>query len=120
MMYRPPEMIDKYMKFKVDTKVDVWMLGCVMFSLCFNYHPYQDCGKIGILNAQYFMPVNDSEINSRISQKLKDLIHIILVPNPEQRPTIDQISEILKNWDRIPKIKLTKIAEEIRIKNLGG
>ena len=33
-------MIDKYMKFRVDTQVDVWMVGCVLFSLCFNYHPY--------------------------------------------------------------------------------
>ena len=35
MMYRPPEMIDRYMKFKVDTKADVWMLGCVIYSLCY-------------------------------------------------------------------------------------
>jgi len=35
MMYRPPEMIDRYMKFKVGTKVDVWMLGCVIYSLCY-------------------------------------------------------------------------------------
>lgn len=111
MMYRPPEMIDKYMKFRVDTQVDVWMLGCVIFSLCFNYHPYQDCGKIGILNAQYFMPVNDAEVDRRISQKMKDLIHIILVPNPKDRPTIDQILEILKNWQNIPRIKLTAVAD---------
>jgi AP2-associated kinase len=35
MMYRPPEMIDRYKKFKVDTQADVWMLGCVIYSLCF-------------------------------------------------------------------------------------
>ena len=33
MMYRPPEMIDQYQKYKVDTKVDIWMLGCVLFTL---------------------------------------------------------------------------------------
>lgn len=27
MMYRPPEMIDLYKKYPVDTKVDIWMLG---------------------------------------------------------------------------------------------
>lgn len=42
MMYRPPEMIDKYMKYVVDTQADVWMLGCVLFSLCFFMHPFQD------------------------------------------------------------------------------
>ena len=40
MMYRPPKMIDRYMKFSVGTKVDVWMLGCVLFSLAFNFHPF--------------------------------------------------------------------------------
>ena len=42
MMYRPPEMIDKYMKYVVNTQADVWMLGCVLFSLCFFMHPFQD------------------------------------------------------------------------------
>ena len=35
MMYRPPEMIDKYMKWNVTTKVDIWMLGCVAYTLCY-------------------------------------------------------------------------------------
>ncbi len=26
----------------------------------------------------------------------------------------------MNDWQRIPKIKLTKVADEIRIKNLGG
>jgi AP2-associated kinase len=30
------------MKYKVDTQADVWMLGCVLFSICFGYHPFQD------------------------------------------------------------------------------
>ena len=25
-MYRPPEMIDKYKRFKVDSKVDIWVI----------------------------------------------------------------------------------------------
>lgn len=51
MMYRPPEMIDRYLKYKVDTQADVWMMGCVAYSLCFFVHPFQDVQKIGILNA---------------------------------------------------------------------
>lgn len=27
MMYRPPEMIDQYQKYSVNTQVDIWMLG---------------------------------------------------------------------------------------------
>ena len=84
MMYRPPEMIDRYLKYRVDTQCDVWMLGCVLFSLCFFMHPFQDVQKIGILNAQYFMPKDE-----RISDKMRDFICIILVPNPSERPTIE-------------------------------
>jgi len=40
LMYRPPEMIDKYKGFPVTTQADVWMLGCVLFSLCFFQHPF--------------------------------------------------------------------------------
>ena len=39
MMYRPPEMIDKYLKADVDLKVDIWMLGCVLYTLCFGTQP---------------------------------------------------------------------------------
>lgn len=40
MMYRPPEMIDHYLKYRVDTQADIWMLGCVLFSMCFGFHPF--------------------------------------------------------------------------------
>ena len=35
LMYRPPEMIDKYKKYSVNLKADIWMLGCVVYTLCF-------------------------------------------------------------------------------------
>ena len=86
MMYRPPEMIDRYLNYKVDSKADVWMLGCVIFSMCFFQHPFQDAQKIAILNAQYFVPNVDHD---RIGDKLRDLIYVLLVPNPNERPNID-------------------------------
>ena len=42
LMYRPPEMIDKYLKFPVGVKSDIWMLGCVLYTLCFAKHPFMD------------------------------------------------------------------------------
>ena len=39
-MYRPPEMLDEYLKYKVDLKVDIWMLGCILYTLCFAKHPF--------------------------------------------------------------------------------
>jgi AP2-associated kinase len=40
LMYRPPEMIDQYLKFNVDLKADIWMIGCILYSLCFSKHPF--------------------------------------------------------------------------------
>jgi AP2-associated kinase len=49
LMYRPPEMSDPYMKYEVNTKVDVWMLGCVLYTMCFYIHPFQDASKLAIV-----------------------------------------------------------------------
>ena len=35
LMYRPPEMIDRYAKKDVDEKADIWMLGCILYTLLF-------------------------------------------------------------------------------------
>jgi len=58
------------------------MLGCVLYTLCFASHPFQDAQKLAIVNAHYFMPVD-----TRISDKMKDFIRIMLVPNPLYRPS---------------------------------
>lgn len=43
LMYRPPEMCDLYQGYTVDEKVDVWMLGCVLYTICFYVHPFIEC-----------------------------------------------------------------------------
>ena len=35
LMYRPPEMMDQYLGYQVDLKVDLWMLGCILYTLCY-------------------------------------------------------------------------------------
>lgn len=41
-MYRPPEMCDLYLKYDITEKVDIWMLGCILYTLCFYKHPFVD------------------------------------------------------------------------------
>ena len=53
MMYRPPEMIDKYLKADVDLKVDIWMLGCVLYTLCFGTQPFLNAQNLAILNGSF-------------------------------------------------------------------
>ena len=36
-------------------------LGCVLFTLCYEKHPFEDSAKLRILNANYAFPKNDSK-----------------------------------------------------------
>ena len=58
-MYRPPEMTDLFLRLEVNEKVDIWMLGCVLYILCFFTHPFQEASKLAIINASYFVPKNN-------------------------------------------------------------
>lgn len=55
-MYRPPEMCDLYKRYQVFEKVDLWMLGCVIFTMCFFIHPFQESSKLAISTATYRIP----------------------------------------------------------------
>ena len=52
-MYRPPEIVDPFKKFKVSKQVDVWMLGCVLYTLAYFVHPFIDASKAGISDAAF-------------------------------------------------------------------
>ncbi len=91
-MYRPPEMCDPYLNMKVNTKADMWMLGCVIYTLMFFKHPFVDSSKLGIINASYFWPVD-----SVFSEKLENFTRNLLTPFPDQRPSAEEIEQILEN-----------------------
>jgi len=59
MMYRPPEMIDQYLKYPVNFQSDIWMLGCILYTMCFAKHPFFEAQKLAIINAHYFIPEED-------------------------------------------------------------
>jgi len=86
-MYRPPEMQDRYLKYDVDFKVDIWMLGCILYVLCFTKHPFQDAQTLAILNGSFEFPPQDE--SSHICEETKSLIKVMLRVNPAERPTIE-------------------------------
>jgi hypothetical protein len=55
-MYRPPEMVDPYLNYKVNFKADIWMLGCTLYTLCYFVHPFLDSNAVGIANAVFRFP----------------------------------------------------------------
>lgn len=65
-MYRPPEMSDKYKNYVVNEKADIWMFGCIMYTLCFYRHPFQECSKLAIVNAHYMMIEPDGRVTEKM------------------------------------------------------
>ena len=59
---------------------------------------------------------SDAESTSRISDKMKDFIRILLVPNPEKRPSITQVLQIIDGWSQLSHLKLSDEAQEIKDK----
>ena len=81
-MYRPPEIVDPYLQYKVNIKVDLWMLGCVLYTMAYFTHPFVESNAVGISAAVFRFPEHPSETQYFVSEKVKDLIRNLLTPNP--------------------------------------
>jgi AP2-associated kinase len=92
MMYRPPEMVDMYSELKIFTAVDIWMLGCVLYTLMFRTHPFLEGSSHAISQATYAVPP------SSYSARLVDLMHWCLARDPADRPAARALCEILWSW----------------------
>jgi AP2-associated kinase len=60
------------------------MLGCVVYTMNYYVHPFQEVGKLAIVNANFKFP----EL-ARVSEKMKDFIRHMLTPDPGLRPDIN-------------------------------
>ena len=120
-MYRAPEMLDRWQGYNVSgPSTDIWMLGCVLYVLCTgSKHPFQDAQNLAILNAQYSMVEKENNLeNLNPISPLKDMIRAILVPDPQKRLSLDQLTGILTRLKRGEEvvIALCEDAEEIKKK----
>eukprot|EP00624_Nannochloropsis_granulata_P003467 evm.model.NODE_27573_length_56350_cov_23.676434.6 len=91
-MYRAPEMVDLYLRRELDHSVDVWALGCVFFAVLHFVHPFQDAGKLGILNNKRRKVEGVREGESEV----QELIDRMLLPDAVARLSIDEVLEDLK------------------------
>ena len=97
-------MCDNYSKFVVNEKVDIWMLGCILYTILFKKHPFQDAQKLTIINAYYNFPSD-----TKYSEKIQDFIRLMLTPNPANRPDLVFINDVIVNWKKESNIKLSVI-----------
>lgn len=54
-------MLDTWDNHKIDHTVDIWALGCILYTLCYMQHPFEDSAKLAILNGNYTLNSNDQK-----------------------------------------------------------
>ncbi|XP_022918062.1 cyclin-G-associated kinase [Onthophagus taurus] len=81
-MYRAPEMVDTWSDYFVGPPVDIWALGCILYTLCFMKHPFEDGAKLRIINGKYTVP-QDQKYACFL-----DIIKGCFQVDPERRLTI--------------------------------
>ena len=113
-------MVDRFSEYEISNKVDVWMLGCVAYFIAYRKHPFEDAQKLTIINCSYnFHNSSNSSYNSsnsEYSEKYQDLIRVMLNPNSNNRPNIDQVISILDKYNSMKSIDI-KCNEILDIKS---
>ena len=87
-IYRAPEQIDMFRAIPITTKVDIWGLGCLMFTLMYHRPPFDDTSKLSQMNGTYKLPKYPSYSSACIG-----LVQKMLRVNPDERPTAQKIYE---------------------------
>ncbi|VTZ71304.1 serine/threonine protein kinase, putative [Plasmodium chabaudi chabaudi] len=112
--YRPPELIDLYSNGEISTKVDIWMVGCVLYLLLFGVHPFQgsispkisrsndENADINPSNNNSFLSIlNGSFVIPYVAKYSKRIISILLMTldkNPQVRISSSTLLLILENY----------------------
>ncbi|DBB05603.1 TPA: hypothetical protein ACH3X1_012546 [Trebouxia sp. C0004] len=88
--YRAPEMYDLYSRERIDTKADIWALGCLLYYLAYAKLAFMGEAKLQVLNGDFTLPPRPQR-----PQNMKDLIRLMLTVQPAERPNIDSVLDRL-------------------------
>jgi serine/threonine protein kinase len=99
-MYRAPEMVDLYKKEMINEKVDIWALGCILYTLAFFTHPFQEGGNLQIISGSYNMPENH-----KYSKYFLSLLKKLFTMKSAKRPDIKQVLTMMDMWSDFLKKK---------------
>lgn len=67
--------MDLYLRDVLTEKSDIWALGCILYTLCYLNHPFQNAGSLGILSAKLLFPAVSSVLPDTITviQRMLDV-----------------------------------------------
>ncbi|KAF4724542.1 hypothetical protein FOZ62_001509 [Perkinsus olseni] len=104
LMYRSPEMVDLYTGLPITTKSDIWMCGCILFTLICYRHPFQDQSVLAISNARYEIDPEAAERHPRpLTQLCTDAFSDARSPNVQQPLPVREGKKMSKHQKRRPK-----------------
>ena len=116
MPYRAPELFDVKTGSIVDTKVDIWSLGCTLYACLTGKSPFEARSEetggslsICVLGGDWRFPDEGLQRNGKnkakaadnsehgISEPVRDIIRRCLKVEPAERPDIDELIAIVEN-----------------------
>ncbi|TGO42713.1 hypothetical protein BHYA_0006g01160 [Botrytis hyacinthi] len=115
MPYRAPELFDVKTGSTIDTKVDIWSLGCTLYACLVGKSPFEmrsdETGgslSICVLGGDWRFPdegaggkkkttnqTGQSE-DSGISESIREVVRKCLKVEPSERPDVDELMEIVR------------------------
>ena len=102
--YRPPEMWDVELSQKpIGLAVDMWMLGCLLYRVCFGAMPFADAAKLQILQGRFSVPQQFASSAAGDVRFFIALINRLLVVEPAARITAAEARTMC--IERLSKLK---------------
>jgi serine/threonine protein kinase len=105
-----PHSLAKPKEILYGSEVDIWAYGCTVYEMACGFPPHHRSAPFDLPNAG--IPSLEGE---RYSDELKDFISYVLQPDPQDRPTPDEILEhiYLKDTTKMyPTVILVKLVED--------
>jgi Protein kinase domain len=90
--YRAPELVDFFKEFRINEKVDIWALGCVLYKAMFFEDAFGD-GTLAIINCKWREP----DRGHPYSDKMLELLPWLFTEDPSERPDIFEVIHRMAN-----------------------
>lgn len=88
---------------RIDHKSDIYSLGVVFYEALCGQPPFQGAYEAVIHQQITQMPAPPKQVNPEIPQVLSDLVYRMLEKDPEKRPGLEAVLDVLRgNWDEDP------------------
>jgi len=113
MPYRAPELFDVKTGSVIDTKVDIWSLGCTLYACLVGKSPFEARSEetggslsICVLSGDWRFPDEGQQKNGKnkvqnteegISEPVRDVVRRCLKVEPAERPDVDELIDVIED-----------------------